>query len=298
MNMRVDAAKNLDNLDLETRVYDQEFFDRLTRPSSPEAINESSETTGLYVLAKKELRDLELHEAFDVFATKAGNQSVLKSFLENLDYVQDNMHDLREGGKMGSALNATFDAAIESLVRADWQKLQKDGADWNRICAALSYGLGTTAELLGVGAEVTAHIEDWRKFYLTHGMSLSQQRELRVRLNAEALEHHKNLAYTSMQREKGDVRVENVMNDIKGQLNVVQQQIDAMGVDPDERYAGAFTRNAQIAKVREEGKQPQTQQDAPVQSPWVSTPKKEEQPKGLFGKLGSVAKKVAGWFKF
>ncbi|HMR01548.1 MAG TPA: hypothetical protein PKA32_04110, partial [Candidatus Gracilibacteria bacterium] len=203
-----------------------------------------------------------------------------------------------EGGKMGSALNATFDAAIESLVRADWQKLQKDGADWNRICAALSYGLGTTAELLGVGAEVTAHIEDWRKFYLTHGMSLSQQRELRVRLNAEALEHHKNLAYTSMQREKGDVRVENVMNDIKGQLNVVQQQIDAMGVDPDERYAGAFTRNAQIAKVREEGKQPQTQQDAPVQSPWVSTPKKEEQPKGLFGKLGSVAKKVAGWFKF
>ncbi|HMR01173.1 MAG TPA: hypothetical protein PKA32_02175, partial [Candidatus Gracilibacteria bacterium] len=94
MNMRVDAAKNLDNLDLETRVYDQEFFDRLTRPSSPEAINESSETTGLYVLAKKELRDLELHEAFDVFATKAGNQSVLKSFLENLDYVQDNMHDL------------------------------------------------------------------------------------------------------------------------------------------------------------------------------------------------------------
>lgn len=240
MNMRVEAQLG-DIVDPLTQEYDAQFFERYR-------IQESGETP-VFALIKHEIGKLQAHSAFDAFSRTAESRVVLDPFLRHLQYLEGSVYEVHEKGKAAQYLNDAFDAAMESLVRADWKELGALGADWNQVCGAIKEGLETMARLYGAEDQVESHIEGWFSFYRQYGMSLSQQRKKRVQLNKMALDYHKNIAFTSMNRENTR-NAEQVMGEMKEELGKVQQEIDAMGVDPDEQYAGAFTTAAQVVKSR------------------------------------------------
>lgn len=307
-----------------TLTYDNEFYDRYQHEDmtfhnisqsgyQPPHNAEESDVTTTYSVAKTEIKNMELARAFDPFVTGPAHvRLILDPFFLSLEYLDGQMHDLAAEGKMVDHLKQSFDMAIEKLVRADWNELHARGANWNSVCEALQRGLERIADVFGVHAEVSAHIEGWFAFYREHGMALSQQRERREQLNATALRYHQDLAYCGTQPESVK-NVEQVKADLGQRLQAVTQEVEAMGYDP--QYVGAFTNQSaklqeKADKVDEDRKTPTLRpaplrplpiqpEASPIYASYMKDKLKQQvqsQPQKKEGLFTRMKKKVAGWF--
>lgn len=284
----------------------------------PRIAADYSDATSSFNRFKALARNVAWQEAFTpLLCGPFETRKLLDPFFRKLDFVSDNIYDLcAKPDHLVQELKDVFSDVMESLVRADWQKLGARGADWNSLCSAVYTNVQQLANVFGLEREVCPFMDRWFAFYRQHGTSLNLQRERRQELNKEALQLHMGSSYARI-AQSGVQNVEQTVEANRQRLAAIHQELKAMGDDPDPERNGVFTRAYHRAKGNpiHEPKiiiqdrphaQPQPKfvprvpklyEDVQLEgcSPWEETKRYKLPPKkGLFQRAVS---RVAGWFR-